>query len=164
MQTNSPIRYKAMQALPASARAPFEEFAAHLVVNLRRTREKEPDLYKIVIERTRLEDDIFGLTADLHKAPADQQAELKTKLREKLVARSAANLTERKLRLARLAATLAEEQNRLATDSKPENLDGEIDKQLSALVNSKENKLMPSPGGPHPHDHGDDGGPPPGMK
>jgi hypothetical protein len=133
MHENSPKRYSAIEALPDNQhKVRIKNVAVLAAIQLMRLEKDEPNLYRLSLNRVHLEDDVYGLLADLHKAPADKQEAIKTVLKGKVLDLVNAGILEREARLQKLQETVEAEQKKLADDKA--NKDRVVDERYAAIL------------------------------
>jgi len=142
MQTNSPNRFKALDSLPdGEKKNRLKNVATRAYLQLMRSSPKEtqPELFKVAVDRTKMEDAVFGLVTELHKTPPDQQEALKTQLRAKVAELVSIGLKERQMRLTILQDTVKEEQQKLTQDQARET--ALVDQRYSEVLANGEKGL-----------------------
>jgi hypothetical protein len=145
MQTYSPERYKALQEIMRpEVKNAIEEGTTRMYLSYQRLQTTDPDLYQVVLSRVKVEDKVFGLVSQLNKAGGDpgnkplDRKSVKTELRDAVSQLVELNLTERDLRLKRLAETLKEQQAALEKDKDPANREQLINDRLDAVMKERQ--------------------------
>lgn len=118
MKEHAPVRYKAMQAIvkPQEKNA-VETYAIRAIVPLRRSERDDPELYKTTVHRMEVEDRVFDLAGQVHRAAAGTDVtDLRKQLRDQVSADVDVRLAEQRLRLESLRQTVEKEQQRLDRD------------------------------------------------
>jgi hypothetical protein len=157
MKEHSPNRYAAIDGLPETNPAQVnrknnvKELAARNYLSWMQIMKEDPELYAVIKDRVAIEDDIFGLVTDLHRAAPDKTDAIQAKLKDKVASLVDIGLQERELRLKRLQKTVEEQQQKLAEDSKRRA--DLIDERLKNILN-EEKGLVPSNGTGGQHGHG----------
>jgi hypothetical protein len=133
MQKYSPKRYAALESLPDGPRKNgIKSVAAAAYLQIAKSEKDEPKLYAVLLKRTQLEDDVFGLVSEVHKTPSDKQDALKTELRGKVKELVNTGIEERHIRLDMLQQTLKIQQAKLAGDEA--NLDALVDRRYTTIL------------------------------
>jgi hypothetical protein len=131
---------------------------------LQRIERRDPEQYKREVEQLKLEDDVLSLGRQLWRDPQRENApELKQQLREAVGQLVELRIRNREARIARIAAMLDQERERLEVDK--QNREAVAEKQYQAVLNGRPMPGMPpGPGGGPPGGRRGPGGPggPPG--
>ncbi len=136
MRVHSPRRYSALESLrEGPQKAHIKNLAAVRYMQLIRLEKSDPELFKKSLARTELEDEIFGLAAELRKAPADKQEALKTQLHDKVTTLVNAEIDERQARLKTLEKAV--EKARLELVSEQNNREATVDNQVYQLMHDE---------------------------
>jgi hypothetical protein len=145
MEQHSPQRLKTLEAMPdGEEKTRIRNGAALAYLNWMRLANTDFELYKVVVQRVDLEDQIFGKFAQMRMDPTDKQDADKADLKA-LVAKLVDNgIQERHLRLDRLKAAIDKEATNLAHDES--NRPQVVEDRLNAILASDGGGLLPTPG------------------
>jgi hypothetical protein len=123
MKENSPKRWKMYQNAPETHQARLRGLIYAAWKNLDRIKNDDKDLYALRLRRLPVEDDIFGISAEIKRGGERASPELRKQLEAKVGEFVDLRHEERKLRIAKLEKTLAAERRELVEfDSRREKI------------------------------------------
>jgi hypothetical protein len=147
MKEHSPNRAAAIESLTGERKNHIMEVAARNYTNWMRILKQDPQLYKVVVKRVEVEDNIFGLVSQLRKGSAATQAspqsDTRAKLREQVADLVDLGIEERQIRLDHLEQTVKDLRTKLDDDSSHRS--DLIDQRYKTIL-SDGKSLLPSSG------------------
>ena len=144
LQEYSPRRWAAYEALPEGQKERVRSAILRRYTRIERIREHSPeDVYDLLIHRTALEDQAWGLGQSIRDAEdPDTRQSLRTELEAVVTQMVEEQFLERAQRIERLKKALLREENRLAEDRR--NAPQRIEQQIERIIATDDPMIDPA--------------------